>query len=449
MVFVRRRYYFWLVKAYFRRWKKTILVSAIVGVLLFFLAILSFNYYFLPRLENKVKKIGYAGVYEPQTIPEEIVYDVSYGLTIRDENGEIKPGLAQRWEVKNNGREFTFYLKKGLKLHNGDPINANTLEYNFKDVQKKVLDDYTISYVLKNPYAPFLSTVTKPFIIGNFQGAGRFKLTNADINAGFVRSLNLESVQDEKEKKIIFFYPTQEALKNAFMLGEVNSITHVRDLRVKNTSLDKWKDVEIEKSTNYKTLLTLFYNTSDSALSNKKLRQALDYSIPSVFTDGERAYSPIPPNSIYFSQPPNYGISDPEISKTLLEDLEPQDYANLELTTTEEFEPVARNIIESWKRLGIEPKLKIVTKMPTDFQMFLHPVALPKDPDQYTLWHSQQVNNISRYKNLRIDKLLEDGRSVSDTVERQSIYADFQKYLIDDVPASFIYFPYEYTISRR
>lgn len=64
-------------------------------------------------------------------------------------------------------------------------------------------------------------------------------------------------------------------------------------------------------------------------------------------------------------------------------------------------------------------------------------MVMPKDPDQYILWHSDQVNNIVRYKNLRIDKLLEDGRSVTNINERKEIYSDFQKYLMDDLPASF------------
>ena len=71
------------------------------------------------------------------------------------------------------------------------------------------------------------------------------------------------------------------------------------------------------------------------------------------------------------------------------------------------------------------------------------------DPDQYTLWHSGQMNNITNYKNLRIDKLLEDGRQTVDIQSRIKIYADFQKYLLDDAPATFLYFPDIYTVTRN
>jgi peptide/nickel transport system substrate-binding protein len=67
------------------------------------------------------------------------------------------------------------------------------------------------------------------------------------------------------------------------------------------------------------------------------------------------------------------------------------------------------------------------------------------------LWHSSQIqiNNISKNKNVRIDKLLEDGRKTNDLEERKKIYADFQKYLLEDPPAAFLYFPYEFTVARK
>ena len=65
------------------------------------------------------------------------------------------------------------------------------------------------------------------------------------------------------------------------------------------------------------------------------------------------------------------------------------------------------------------------------------------------LWHSDGPDNITHYKNLRIDKLLEDGRKTVDVAKRKAIYNDFQKYLLEDAPAVFLYYPDEYTITRN
>ena len=113
-----------------------------------------------------------------------------------------------------------------------------------------------------------------------------------------------------------------------------------------------------------------------------------------------------------------------------------------------DYEKLAQTIQKSWEKLGIKSKIEIVNRIPEKFQIFLYSFSVKKDPDQYALWHSSQATNISRYKNLRIDKLLEDGRSTTDPKARLSIYADFQKYLLDDAPASFLYYPRVYKLCR-
>ena len=106
MQFIRRRYYFWLLKAYFKKWSKTIISSIILGAIFFFVIVFALNFYIFPRLQKKVQKIGYQGAYTLQTIPAEILSNVSYGLTEIDENQTIKPGAAYKWQVKDDGREY-------------------------------------------------------------------------------------------------------------------------------------------------------------------------------------------------------------------------------------------------------------------------------------------------------------------------------------------------------
>lgn len=446
MSFIRKRYYVWLIRAYVGKWKKTILASILIGVLGFFILFSFSRYYLFPLFEKSIEKIGYAGVYTVETLPPNILENVSYGLTQIDKDGKILPGAAYKWDITDDGKKYIFYLKKGLRFHNKKELTAKNISLSYKDVTKKIIDDYTIEYDLHNPYSPFLSSVAKPLFINNFQGLGEYKLTKIELNGGFVKSIQLEKATNNTFRKNIFFYPTQYALKIAFTLGEIHTVRDVTNLSVKNTELSNWKGVDIIKSVNYDELVTLFYNMGDAHLSNKKIRQALQYSLPSSLNSGERAYSPIAPTSLYFSRPPNYGVNDAEIAKNLLST---SDFNNsIEISTTEEFSQVAQTIADSWKQVGIKTKIKIITEIPKNFQVLLYSFRLPRDPDQYTIWHSDQVNNITRYKNLRIDKLLEDGRAISDIEKRKSIYSDFQKYLTDDAPASFLYFPTVFSVSR-
>ena len=121
----------------------------------------------------------------------------------------------------------------------------------------------------------------------------------------------------------------------------------------------------------------------------------------------------------------------------------------LTIKTLRQYKTAADAIAKTWKGLGIDTKIEEVDTLPDTYQVFLGDFSIPKDPDQYTLWHSAQQNNITRYKNLRIDKLLEDGRKTSDINERKSLYDDFQKYLMDDAPAAFLYFPMQYDVKRK
>jgi peptide/nickel transport system substrate-binding protein len=449
MQFIRRRYYFWLIKAYFKRWSKTIITSAVLGAIIFFVLVLIFNLNILPRLQNKLQKVGYAGSYTLETLPREILSDVSYGITKTDESHVIKPGAAYKWQIKNDGKEYLIHIKKGQYYHDNSELTAKNLPIAFKDVEKKIIDDYTVSFRLKNPYAPFLATLSAPVLNKNMAGLGEYKLKDVDLNAGFIRSMTLVKRGDSSSRKIIYFYPNEEALRIAYALGEIDIAKGLRTTSIKDHSLLTFSNTKITRSVNYNRLVAAFYNNSDKILSNKKIRQALNYALPAKFQEGERAFSPIPPVSLYFSKPPNYGIVDPGISKALLSGETEVKNTVLEISVLEGYENVANAVVNAWEKVGVRSKIKVVESLPQSFQILIYPMNLPQDPDQYALWHSGEVNNISRYKNLRIDKILEDGRFNHDRASRIELYHDFQKYLIDDVPASFLYFPYEYEASRN
>ena len=121
----------------------------------------------------------------------------------------------------------------------------------------------------------------------------------------------------------------------------------------------------------------------------------------------------------------------------------------LKMKVLKKYTTTAKEIVEQWRKVGIKADIEEVSTIPDSFQIYLGDFNVPRDPDQYSLWHSNQVNNITRFKNLRIDKLLEDGRRNVDLTDRLQIYTDFQKYLIDESPAAFLYFPITYTFKRN
>lgn len=96
--------------------------------------------------------------------PTQMIYD---GLVTVDYNFEYQPGLAERWEVSEDGTVVTFYLKKGVKFHDGSDFNAEVVKwwielmrasggccaYLFTPVTDiEVIDDYTIALTTDGPF---------------------------------------------------------------------------------------------------------------------------------------------------------------------------------------------------------------------------------------------------------------------------------------------------------
>jgi peptide/nickel transport system substrate-binding protein len=276
-------------------------------------------------------------------------------------------------------------------------------------------------------------------------GVGDYFIKNIDLNGNFVQSITLGLNKNSLSTVKFVFYPTEKSLKTAFALGEVTQASGLSSYDFQKTSFDKFNSTTVKKSIDSTHLVTLFYNVTDANLSDKKLRLALNYALPENFGQGVKAYLPYYPDSIYFNTDIPVRHQDFEHAKLLL----PNSKTQLTITTLKKFSPVAREIAKAWGKIGIKTKISEVESVPDKFQIFLSDFNLPADPDQYVLWHSAQPSNITKYKNLRIDKLLEDGRKTIDVGERQKIYADFQRFLLDDMPASFLYFPYSYDITRN
>jgi peptide/nickel transport system substrate-binding protein len=455
MIFLkRRRLITWLLKAYLKKWRKTILISFLLGLIVFFVLKFGVNY-FIPLIPfTQQETVGLTGVYTVDSLPPSILSKVSRGLTYISENDTAKPDLASSWEIKNNDKTYVFHLKKNVTFNDGTKFTSEQIKYNFLNVTIERPDPYTIIFNLKNSYSPFLVTVSRQIFKNGFTGVGDYRVQSINLNGNFVQSLTLVSVKGKSNEILYQFYPTEDSLKSAFTLGEVDQIIGVKDLNTDNANLSSFKNAIISKQTNYTDLVTLFYNTQDKTLSDKRLREALSYAIPDNFQNGKRNYGPFSPNSWVAQDGLITYQQDYEHAKLLLSESGSSTQSaglKLELKALRKYKDLALQIKSLWKKEGIDTDIKIVDSFPSNFEVFLGEFNVANDPDQYTLWHSSQINqnNITNYKNLRIDKLLEDGRQTVNLDQRKKIYADFQKYLLDDAPATFLYFPYEYDVTRK
>ncbi len=433
------KFYLKLITAFLKRFRFIIFLSIFIGVFAFI-----FLSYILPNINfSKTDRIGYTGRYTTENLPLEISTLIGQGLVSVDQTSKISPSLAKNWEIQENGKKWIFELNNNIYWQDKKPLNIKDINYNFSDVNLDK-EDNKIIFTLKEPYVPFIVLLEKPVFKKGLLGTGEWKVNHLSIKGEFIQKLE---ISNKNKKQDIKFYPTEEQTKLAFKLGEVDTIKNISS----PAPFSDWKNVDIEEVGKTDRVVVIFFNTQDPFLSDKNLRLSLNYAIDkSIYKN--RAISPINPQSFYFNpQVKNYNY-DPDKAKQLMGDVKaeiPEDYV-IKLISTPNLIDVADDISKMWRKIGINSNVLTSSVIPSDYQAFITIFDIPKDPDQYSLWHSTQTQtNITKYKNLRIDKLLGDGRVELNREERKKIYLDFQRFLVEDSPAIFLFHPVWYNISRK
>jgi len=126
------------------------------------------------------------------------------------------------------------------------------------------------------------------------------------------------------------------------------------------------------------------------------------------------------------------------------------------------FIEVATILKSQWEKLGVEIEIKkfdiatlerdVIRKR--NFETLLFGEILGILPDPFPFWHSSQKGevglNLANYENKEADKLLETARKTLDFEERKKNLEEFQKLIIEDAPAIFLYNPdYQYLVSKE
>ncbi len=370
---------------------------------------------------------------------------IGNGLTALDRNDNVIPNIAESWSTPDKGKTWIFKLKNGLTWQDGHTLISKDIVYQFSDATVTHPDNQTITFTLLNSYSAFPSVVAKPVFRSGLLGTGSWKVKNLKLVGDYVDQITLEN---SKKQRIIYkFYPTEARLKLAFELGEVDEISDLID----PAPLSSWPKVKITKNTDKGKYVALFFNMNDKAVGDKNLRQALAYATDKNKLGEERAISPISENSWAYNPQVKPYTFDREKAKSIIGAFSAAEKSNLNiaLTTSPLLLPQAELIQKDWEAVGVKTTLQVTSSVPTNYQSLLAIFDTPDDPDQYSVWHSTQIQtNITHYSNPRIDKLLEDGRTTLDTETRKQIYLDFQRFLVEDSPAIFLYYPTTYTIGR-
>ena len=366
---------------------------------------------------------------------------------------------------------------------------------NWQGVQMEKVNDFAVMFKLQNRYAQFLNNLTmrilpkhiwqdiKPinFALSEFNlkpvGSGPYKFDRLKKTSdGRIQTYQLTANKNFYEgrpfigKIEVKFYISEDEMINAYNRNDIESLSFV--------SPDSLKRVKFKQRINLRELrlpryFAVFFNQNKSSvLSDKNIRLALSHAINkdallNTILEGRGIAVNSPMIGGVLDIPNNVKKYeyDLDTAKNMLDTagwtkdengiLSKDDQKfQIKITTSTwpELTKVAKIIKEQWEALGADISIEV---LPTpelqqaiknrEYESLLFGAVLNIDPDPFSLWHSSQKKdpglNLSLYDNKAVDTLLEDARQTLNPLERAKKYDDFQKLVIEDIPAIFLYNP--------
>lgn len=293
---------------------------------------------------------------------------------------KVVPGLAEKWEISEDGKEYTFYLRKGVKFHTTEKFtptrdfNADDVIFSFMrqfdkehpyhkvggasyeyfngmsmpdllaDVVK--VDDYTVKFVLNRPEAPMIANLGMDFAsifsaeyadmmmkagtpeLVDFEpvGTGPFQLVQYKKDAVIRYKANPDYWEGKAPIDNLIFAITPDASVRYQRLkaGECHVMPYPNPADLE--AMGKDPDLQLLRQEGL-NVGYLAYNTKMAPFDKPEVRKALNMAInkkailDAVFQGaGEVAKNPIPPTIWSYNEAVQDDPYDPEAAKKMLAD---------------------------------------------------------------------------------------------------------------------------------
>jgi peptide/nickel transport system substrate-binding protein len=417
----------------------------------------------------------------PATATSGIVfYNVQESLVKVDRHGKLVPSLAERWHTADN-RNYTFFLKKGVRFHNGREMKAADVKYCFeralnpetkhpyaKDYEAIgdiiVKDDYTVTFALKTVNANFLQNVaragasiypretvdtmkshpvgTGPFRFEEWVRGDRVVLAkNGDYHVKGLPRLDRVTFRFITDPNAVL-----AALKagdidvSLFGLGPEHVQSLLKDARYQVISGDTTNDV------------ILSMNNSRKPYSDVRVRRALTYGINkadvlkgAMFGMGKILGSNVDPLNPYYVDMSRAMPHDPAKARKLLAEAGYPNGFDTVLKVTPQYEYTVRSgqvIADNLKKAGVNVKIEQI-----EWGQWLSRVFREADFDLSIIGHAEawDIKNYAnpkyyfRYDSAKFQGLFAKSEITVDDKARREVYAEMQKVLVEEAPVVWLF----------
>lgn len=386
-----------------------------------------------------------------------------------------------------------------------NPTYKSPLRSNWQGIETAIIDDYTLTFKIKTQYVGFLHNLTfgiLPKHIWESVGAEKFTLTDLNLQPIGTGPYKYNAFQKDSDGNIISyklaanpnyfegkpylskvsfnFYPDDDSAIRAYNTKEVMGINSLPPQRLNDIKLGQ---SNLTHKLHIPRYFAGFFNQTKSVpLANDEVREAISYGtnrqeiIDTVLNGlGNPVYSPILPGMAGYADDMEKRSFDADKANKILDDnkwergednFRAKDGVVLQINLiTTEWPELARtaDILKSqWEKIGIKVNIGAYPLSdtqqnyirPREYEALLFGQVLGAEPDLYSFWHSSQKRdpglNLSLFGDETTDKLIENGRAEFDINKRASLYKDFQKKLLAETPAVFLYSPdFVYPVNKR
>lgn len=421
----------------------------------------------------------------------EAMTNVFDGLTRLTPEVDVEGALAERWDVSDDGRTYTFHLRKGVKWHDGSDFTSEDVVFSYKRVLDKdfgsphsgklepiesleATDEHTVVVDLKDAFAPFLTVVTNfpgraltPVSRRALEQMGKDQYNLEPVGTGPFRitkhtpgqELVLERFEEYWQRDVpaldglvIKLIPEEATLNSALLAGDVDFVNHPPDQFVKELEGNDQFVVSQVSGTNWLGLQMSYKDPKAPFLQDQRVRLAL---AKAVDRDAlvQKAY--------FGLATPAYGVFNPAVKWAFRED-KPRTQAfdlaeakrlleqagatgaEISIMTTPAGQRETEILAEMLRQAGMQVKLDVQEgaiyrrrRDQGEFMVIHSGSVVDPDPDEsvWNFFNSGGPWNRFKYKSDKADELLVKQRRVQAKGERAKVLAELEDVLTTDVAA--------------
>jgi peptide/nickel transport system substrate-binding protein len=418
-----------------------------------------------------------------------VILNVYETLVERTPDMQLRPLLAESYRMLDD-RTWQFRLRRGIAFTNGEPFNAGVVKWNVERMldpatksrnlgrvsaieRVDVVDDLTVNIVTRTPYPILDAQLARvvhmmpprhvqdkgaAHVSAHPVGTGPYRLARWVKDDELVLEANEAYWRGAPRIKTAVFRPVPEAATrvSALVNGEVDIATNVPPPLV--GTIQAARNVEVRRVPSLEVMYMPLYNQV-APTSDRRVRQAINHgvNVDSILRNvmdgnGERRAGILAREAFGFDPGVKPYPYDPERARQLLRDAgyapSTEFVVNIPMGRYLNERAIGEAVVGELQKIGIRAVLKIhewgnyVTAMTGRRLFHMHlqgwgPATLDADDLYSTNLHSKSP--FSQFHDVRLDRLVEQGRSTLDRERRLQVYREVARFQADEATHLFLW----------